>query len=201
MDEHGLDMGERLHYRTRREVDSKETERLLEEQSEDQNDEKPRACTDTCSVSWDDSTVGSAASPRSEYKSTCTSILAAQKQTKKTYRSLFLRNFYLSSDGEVERITPFAVVLLIVLLAVYVLNQADRLVLPVVIPNGLRCDVGKEDCASLNSTTNASSSAGNKSSSDADCIQFNDDQQGLLTGVYIYDMLVCIERTFIRSEK
>jgi len=44
---------------------------------------------------------------------------------------------YQSSDTE-SRVTPFAVVILMVLFVIYVLNQADRLVLPVSIPAGLR---------------------------------------------------------------
>lgn len=174
--------GESLHYRTGLEIDSKETEKLLEEPSEEENG-KPRALTDT-STHWEHSTEWSVASA-----TTRTSVLAAPKDN--TCRYSFLRFFYPSSDGKVERISPFAVALLIVLLAVYVLNQADRLVLAVVIPNGLRCGVGKDACTGSNSTTNITtnvSDAERNSSEDVDCIRFSDDQQGLLTGIY-YVML------------
>ena len=93
--------------------------------------------------------------------------------------------FYSSS-----RVSVFSILLLGILLSVYVLNQADRLVLPVVIPAGLRCSgANKSDaCAQLslnhsaapddlleeahNGTTHGSPS----------CIAFSDWEQGLLTG-------------------
>jgi MFS family permease len=160
------------------EAGCKETEKLLEQGVEnDEDEEKARACTETCTVSWDNSMDGSVTKPVGN----ATSILAEAPHQQSKQTSFFLRNFYRRSwDGKAEGVTPFAVVLLLVLLAVYVLNQADRLVLPVVIPNGLRCDVGKEDCAA-NATTSGNNSL-NSSSSSGDCIQFNDDQQGLLTG-------------------
>ncbi len=92
---------------------------------------------------------------------------------------------YQSDDPE-KRVSPFAVVILLVLFLIYVLNQADRLVLPVSIPAGLRCHAS---VASQCNNTNFSNSAleinlmnlpaSNKSE---DCIEFNDEQQGLLTG-------------------
>lgn len=99
---------------------------------------------------------------------------------------------YYADGGESGRVTPFAVVLLIILLAVYVLNQADRLVLPVVIPDGLRCDVEKDACETTNNATNTSDGLARLShvyenqthpnTSDKDCIDFSDNEQGLLTG-------------------
>ena len=178
------------------EQSSKETERLLDEaETHEQQLNKPRTCTDTCTASSADSTDGSVAGIPEP-----TSILADRTQDEPSTGFFLLRGFYRrrSGDGKTERVTPFAVVLLLVLLAVYMLNQADRLVLPVVIPNGLRCNVGKEDCSTANST-NASSGAGNASlgrwndsSSHRDCIQFNDDQQGLLTGRAI--LAKCVAR-------
>lgn len=86
---------------------------------------------------------------------------------------------YRSSDPE-KRVTPFAVTLLAVLFLIYVVNQADRLVLPVAIPSGLRCEASvKDECRNessyaVNSTQNASNNS--------DCIHFTDNEQGLLTG-------------------
>jgi len=103
---------------------------------------------------------------------------------------------YRSSNPE-ERVTPFALVLLLVLFMVYVLNQADRLVLPVVIPDGLRCELSfNDECAnrSNNSMSDGSASGftpitfrnetnlSNATDVVSDCIDFNDDEQGLLTG-------------------
>lgn len=94
---------------------------------------------------------------------------------------------YQSDDPE-NRVTPFAIILLIVLFLIYVLNQADRLVLPVSIPAGLRCDL------SVTSQCNKTNLTGytppgeleegliNITNSSDDCIHFNDEQQGLLTG-------------------
>ena len=178
-------MGERLHYHAGREVDS-ETEKLLEQQTpeDEHKHQRTRECNDI--ASQDNSPKGAVASPStSEYNSTRTSALADQQKDKKKLSFGFLRDFYRRpSDGNVERVTLFAVVLLIVLLAVYVLNQADRLVLPVVIPNGLRCNVGKDECASPNATN---TSTGNDTiyNGTEDCIQFDDNQQGLLTGIHV----------------
>ena len=178
-------MAERLQVGTGRDCgDRNETEKLLDEARDEQQEHTDaKQCTfaDTSySVSWSGSTEDSVDIPP---KSTHTTVLADHKHSNGNLIA-FLRYFYRRDTGA-ERVTPFAVVLLLVLLTVYVLNQADRLVLPVVIPNGLRCNVGKEDCASSNST-NASDgendTSRNASSRTGDCIQFNDDQQGFLTG-------------------
>ena len=163
---------------TRQELGSKETEKLLEdaEQQNGTDDRAQHSMKDSGTVCWDDSTEGSVAStPKSG--SPFTSLLARQRSDNGSKSLSFLRCFY-NRDEKFEHFTPFAIVLLIVLLLVYVLNQADRLVLPVVIPNGLRCNVGKDQCATENTTNNATNSSGSK----GDCIVFNDDQQGLLTG-------------------
>lgn len=165
---------ERLHCCIGREADPKETEKLLEEPPEGENGaltpDSPTATRDIESIA------------NTTKNSTHTITLASPKENSSKF--FFLRYFYPSSetDGKAERITPFAVALLIVLLAVYVLNQADRLVLAVVIPSGLRCGVEKDDCPGSNSSTNTSTET-DGNSSDVDCIQFNDDQQGLLTGM------------------
>ena len=87
-----------------------------------------------------------------------------------------------------KRITPFAVVLLLVLLLLYVLNQADRLVLAVMIPSGLRCNDAEDDV--INSSSNSNdhcpvppiTNTSNSSTLYPDCIPFTDTEQGLLTG-------------------
>lgn len=184
-----LEMTSRSHQRPHSELesDSQETEKLLKENEGDERkqkqlDKKSRASADT-TVSWpDDSTEGSI---DGTLETPATSILADQEREVQKCPSFLPRNFYQrkTPNGKTERVAPFAVVMLLVLLAVYVLNQADRLVLPVVIPNGLRCGVGKEDCASSNANNSSNSSSFAHSNSTTDCIQFNDDQQGLLTGV------------------
>lgn len=100
---------------------------------------------------------------------------------------------YRSADPD-RTVTPFAVVLLAVLFAIYILNQADRLVLPVAIPSGLRCEVSEDDCRNSSHTgsvsdgtmtgffLDAEENASNSSNETADCIHFDDYQQGLLTG-------------------
>ncbi len=100
-------------------------------------------------------------------------------------RPRFCCDAYQSDDPE-KRVSPFAVVILLVLFLIYVLNQADRLVLPVSIPAGLRCDASvTSQCNNTNFYNNSAlesdlmNPASNKSE---DCIQFNDEQQGLLTG-------------------
>ena len=86
------------------------------------------------------------------------------------------RKSYRSSDPQ-SRVTPFAVVLLIIISIVYVLNQADRLVLSVLIPSGLQCikngtnDTCITDDHQMDNDVNIS-----------DCISFNNAEQGLLTG-------------------
>ena len=94
----------------------------------------------------------------------------------------FLKSY--RSTNPQSRITPFAIVLLIVLLLIYVLNQADRLVLAVLIPSGLKCtgnstqdnDTCYTNNAPLNNISNETII------SNPDCIPFNDYEQGLLTG-------------------
>ena len=107
----------------------------------------------------------------------------------------FLKS-YRSTNPE-ERVTPFALGLLFVLFVVYVLNQADRLVLPVVIPDGLRCYVELDnECANQTNTSVIEGSASgsivitflndsNLSDANNDCIDFSDDEQGLLTGEWM----------------
>lgn len=98
---------------------------------------------------------------------------------------------YRSHDPD-KAITPFAVVLLAVLFAIYILNQADRLVLPVAIPAGLRCEITeKNECRNLTHTESEGhtmtktldlSESKNSSNKTPDCIDFSDYEQGLLTG-------------------
>lgn len=96
---------------------------------------------------------------------------------------------YRSADPD-RAITPFAVVLLAVLFAVYILNQADRLVLPVAIPAGLRCEVSiKNECRNLTQWEGSTGyvsevelNFSNTSNATEDCIHFSDYEQGLLTG-------------------
>ena len=92
--------------------------------------------------------------------------------------------FYSSSQ-----ISCFSIILLCILLSIYVVNQADRLVLPVVIPAGLRCGAGNKSDACvqlpLNQSTflNVSSDADKRTVQESSsCIEFNDWEQGLLTG-------------------
>lgn len=197
-------MGDRVHYQAGRE-DAEEPDGLLgggdaAGYDSSENDEAqllPRQGM----VSWEDSTEGSMA-VKSEYSSVLAGPSPKQKKNSKIPFGLSFLKAYHAPDGSTERVTPFAVVLLIMLLAVYVLNQADRLVLPVVIPSGLRCGVAKEECGSkLENVTNSSlysnvPEAGSghsfngvgendnntNSSGERDCINFSDDEQGLLTG-------------------
>ena len=165
--------------------------------------------------SWEDSTEGSLAT-KPDYSSLLAGPEAAPKREKRGRNTLyrrvhsgfsFLSKSYHAPNGAAERVTPFAVVLLVVLLAVYVLNQADRLVLPVVIPNGLRCGVVQDTCTENESNTSGVSfnhSVGSSQAFEAslvsiahyaedgsteagsnrsrDCIVFGDNGQGLLTG-------------------
>ncbi|XP_071965382.1 MFS-type efflux pump MSMEG_3705-like [Antedon mediterranea] len=73
-----------------------------------------------------------------------------------------------------------AIISLVVLFFVYVLNQTDRQVLPVLIPAGLRCSYNSSDhqCVS-HSMYNATF----QNCDPEDCIEFDDTQQGILTGV------------------
>lgn len=136
-------------------------------------------------------------------------VLLQQDMKKSQMQVLFPRVYlffssYRSSDPE-ERVTPFALVLLIVLFLIYVLNQADRLVLAVTIPAGLRCELKASECG-VNTSINSSLMLGNNVENDDvtmsnlfqvsngnessnatndDCIHFSDSQQGLLTGTYV----------------
>ena len=85
---------------------------------------------------------------------------------------------YRSSNPQ-SKVTPFAVVLLLVLFSLYCLNQADRLVLAVLIPSGLQCErnISNDTCLQSSDKDNMTSSM-----SLSDCIEFNDAEQGLLTG-------------------
>lgn len=108
-------------------------------------------------------------------KSTCETVCPSCYSLLKSYRSA----------DPTTGVTPFAVVLLGVLFLVYILNQADRLVLPVVIPAGLRCDLpGNDKCSENDSSASGdgSGSGNGTGDDDEDCINFSDYQQGLLTG-------------------
>ena len=116
---------------------------------------------------------------------------------------------YRSSNPD-ERVTPFAIVLLIALFLIYVLNQADRLVLAVTIPAGLRCELKASECGgngSVNSSllfrefgNNGAPATSdvmvynidedNNTNTTADCIHFSDSEQGLLTGLLCMCMFV-----------
>ena len=136
-------------------------------------------------------------------------VLLQQDMKKSQMQVLFPRVYlffssYRSSDPE-ERVTPFALVLLLVLFLIYVLNQADRLVLAVTIPAGLRCELKASECG-VNTSINSSlmlglgdsvksddvtmsnlfqRSNGSSNATSDDCIHFSDSQQGLLTGTYV----------------
>ena len=157
------------------------------------------------------------------------------RSDKQEYRSILLRDHesksrlqlvcpscygffrsYRSSDPDVK-VTPFAIVLLFVLFLIYILNQADRLVLPVTIPAGLRCEASvRSECGNESNGTgfalnggvegsvlmmtsgmgdlfDASNESNLTNSTKEDCIHFDDDQQGLLTGmVYFHQAFSCI---------
>ena len=98
---------------------------------------------------------------------------AASKTGKKIWP---LQMSYFANLNDANQISLHPYIVLILLLLIYVLNQADRLVLPVVIPAGLRCTLSSSgECD--NSTSNSSNSTGHE-----DCISFNDYEQGLITG-------------------
>ena len=92
----------------------------------------------------------------------------------------FLKS-YRSSDPQ-SRVTPFAVVLLLVISIVYVLNQADRLVLAVLIPSGLQCINGGPNGSNDSCVTEDHNSQIDNDVNNSDCISFNNAEQGLLTG-------------------
>lgn len=101
---------------------------------------------------------------------------------KKTWRILCptLADFfssYRSADPQ-SRVAPFAVVLLLVLLVIYIVNQADKLVLAVLIPAGLQCS----NNVTSNNTCGVATNLTSLNTSGEDCIAFDDNQQGLLTG-------------------
>lgn len=92
-------------------------------------------------------------------------------------KSLFSKITYFTNLNDLNQFSLHPCIVLLLLLLIYVLNQADRLVLPVVIPSGLRCEGSSPgDCE--NSTANDS----NITSNSEDCISFNDYEQGLITG-------------------
>lgn len=132
---------------------------------------------------------------RSERQYTTVLLNEEQKKSKLLLSCPSCYNFFKSyrSTSPEERVTPFALGLLFVLFVIYVLNQADRLVLPVVIPDGLRCDPTFEECVNhTNSSVVEGSGSGstvftflndsNLSDANSDCIEFSDAEQGLLTG-------------------
>ena len=113
-------------------------------------------------------------------------LLVARKEEKSCFpKRCFpeLQSFvtsYRSADPQ-SRVKPFAVVLLVVISIVYVLNQADRLVLAVLIPSGLQCPFGNssnDSCKKDSAKEDADVSGVNNT----DCIKFNNAEQGLLTG-------------------
>lgn len=157
----------------------------------------------------DSSTMGA---EDSDMKDDSNAVLLQQDMKKSQMQMLFptVYTFFSSyrSSNPDKKVTPFAMVLLIVLFLIYVLNQADRLVLAVTIPAGLRCELKSSECGASNESTNSTrfldninyneisdvdndqtlhnffedygnSSANNQSQ---DCIHFSDSEQGLLTG-------------------
>lgn len=88
---------------------------------------------------------------------------------------------YRSPDPDLK-VTPFAVILLTILFIIYVLNQADRLMLPVAIPSGLRCEVSVQDECRNGSSVPINGTTPSNESNETNCIHFNDNEQGLLTG-------------------
>lgn len=145
----------------------------------------------------------------SDIKDDPEAVLLQQDMKKSQMRILFpsVYTFFSSyrSSSPDERVTPFAIVLLIVLFLIYVLNQADRLVLAVTIPAGLRCELKASECKVNGSTNNSLLSTfgdhgvhpagndvtmidfledynANTTNETKDCIHFSDSEQGLLTG-------------------
>ena len=114
-----------------------------------------------------------------------TSLISLSKRTWRMFCPSFAYFFssYRSADPQ-SRVTPFAVVVLLVLLVVYIVNQADKLVLAVLIPAGLQCpinDTSNDTCDAVTNVTSDGSSSSN-STPGKDCVVFSDKQQGLLTG-------------------
>lgn len=131
-----------------------------------------------------------------------TSLLSSDRAMTRCPSCYSFWRSYRSSNPQ-SSITPVAIVILSVLFVIYVLNQADKLVLAVLIPAGLRCEAAASNaCPNVTSnvTTNSSVAAtwyygslyggdGNDSimTNDtsvlpADCIHFTDDEQGIMTG-------------------
>eukprot|EP00731_Ephydatia_muelleri_P015741 Em0009g165a len=130
-----------------------------------------------------------------------TSLLSGDRATTRCPSCYRFWRSYRSSNPQ-SSITPVAIVILIVLFVIYVLNQADKLVLAVLIPAGLRCEAGASNaCPNVTSNVTANSSAANSSyygslysvdindsiTNDTsvlptDCIHFTDDEQGIMTG-------------------
>jgi MFS family permease len=101
-----------------------------------------------------------------------------------------------------ERVSWFAIILLFILFYIYVLNQADRLVLPVLIPAGLRCDYSSKNVTCLQNLqqeqkstflfakessllekqSNNASNVTTNPPPNSGCIAFNEYEQGILTG-------------------
>ena len=154
-----------------------------------------------------------------ELENSCTPLETSQTVSIKRYSTVSLKvgqkkspwrslcpscyNFFASyrSHNPEEKVTPFALIILLVLFLIYVLNQADRLVLAVSIPAGLRCESSiKSQCLAEDNLTNSSNismynglmrsdddfinNMSNSSNIDEDCIHFTDEEQGLLTGKY-----------------
>lgn len=174
--------------------------------------------TESCSIveasreeSEDDAEPAMGAQDSDNIGEDSSKVVLLQQDMKKSQMQVMFPRIYLffssyrSSDPE-ERVTPFALVLLLVLFLIYVLNQADRLVLAVTIPAGLRCELKASECG-VNTSTNSSlmlgldESAGSDditvsnlfegngsgNATNDDCIHFSDSQQGLLTGKLMHD--------------
>ena len=173
-----------------------------------------RKDTESCSIveaspeeSENDGELGMGAQDSDNIGNDSKAVLLQQDMKKSQMQVLFPRVYlflssYRSSNPD-ERVTPFALVLLLVLFLIYVLNQADRLVLAVTIPAGLRCELKASECG-VNTSINSSlmlgpetdditmsnlfegtSGNGSSNTTGADCIHFSDSQQGLLTGMCI----------------
>lgn len=150
---------------------SKQQEEGEETGPEEGNSDRDSLLSDSSSVSVEDKLRSNK----------CLDILGLQS---------FLSSY--RSTNPQKRITPFAVILLLVLLTLYILNQADRLVLAVLIPSGLRCDDNSNTTS--NNSTNGSSycplsqslplnaSVNTTVAINDDCVVFDDTEQGLLTG-------------------
>ena len=94
-------------------------------------------------------------------------------------KKLFSKITYFTNIDNQKKLSLHPYIILLILLLIYVLNQADRLVLAVLIPSGLKCNVETADECN-NSATNISDV--NVTNANEDCISFNDYEQGLITG-------------------